>query len=102
MLRLAMVPVFVTSKVVIMKLTDIREGTTKHAVAKVFLDTKGDREACVKKGTKLGVQESTVRTWCSSWANGKKASPPKKAKAPAKSAKKAAPKKAAKREKLAA
>lgn len=86
-----------------MKLTDIREGTAKHAVAKVFIDTKGDREACVKKGVAKGVQESTVRTWCSSWATGggKKAAPAKKAakKAPAK---KAAAKKPAKREKLAA
>lgn len=83
-----------------MKLTDIREGTHKHAVAKLFLESKGDREACVKKGVKLGLQESTVRTWCSAWANSKKAAPAKKAtKAPAK---KAPAKKAAKREKLAA
>lgn len=73
------------------KLSDlnIREGSNKEAVAKIFCDTKGDREACVKKGLKLGLQESTIRTWCSSWATGNVTNKGKK------TAKKAAPKKAA-------
>lgn len=69
---------------------NIREGSNKEKVAAVFLKAQ-DREAAVKKAVALGLQESTARTWCSSWAKGKKAVVNKGAK---KSAKKAAPAKA--------
>jgi transposase-like protein len=81
-------------------LANIREGTSKYKVAEVF--KAKDKDAAIKKGLALGLQESTVRTWCSQWKNGggkktaKKAAPAKKAvkAAPAKkAAKKAAPRK---------
>lgn len=75
---------------------NIREGTNKEKCAIVFLKDTEDRAAAVKKGVALGLQESTVRTWCSQWAamlGGAK----KKKKAPAKAVKKAAPAKAAKK-----
>lgn len=83
------------------KLADlnIREGSNKEKVAIVFLKAQ-DRDAAVKKGLSLDLQESTVRTWCSQWSKGgvkkvaKKAGA-KKTVAKKASAKKAAPKKAA-------
>lgn len=79
---------------------DHRAGSTKGEVHRVF-DTKG-KDAAIKYATTHDIQESTARTWCSTWGAGKKTA--KKAAAPAKktvkkaSAKKAAPaKKAAKK-----
>jgi hypothetical protein len=69
---------------------NIREGSNKEKVAIVFLKAQ-DREAAVKKALALGLQESTARTWCSSWSKGKKAVVNKGKKS---TAKKAAPAKA--------
>jgi hypothetical protein len=79
-----------------------RVGSNKGKVHMVF-DEKG-KDAAIKKAVALEIQETTARTWCSTWGAGKgkkkvaKAAPAKKAvkktakKAPAKkAAKKAAP-----------
>jgi hypothetical protein len=49
---------------------DHRAGSSKGEVHRVF-DTKGV-DAAIKKGEALGLQSSTVRTWCSFWKNGSK------------------------------
>jgi hypothetical protein len=72
---------------------NIREGSNKEKVAKMFLE-KG-KDAAVKKAASLGLEESTARTWCSAW--GKGGAKKKAKKAPAKKAAKAAPKKTAKK-----
>jgi hypothetical protein len=71
-----------------------RVGSNKGKVHEIF-DTKG-KDAAVKKAVSLGLEETTARTWCSSWAAGKKkkvAAPAKKA--ATKTAKKAKPAKKA-------
>jgi hypothetical protein len=44
---------------------NIREGTRKEKVAGTFL--KQGKDAAVKLAVKLGLKETTARTWASSW-----------------------------------
>lgn len=81
---------------------DHRAGSSKGKVHEVF-DKKG-KDAAIARAKQLKIQESTARTWCSSWANAKPAKKAKKAAkaAPAKKAAKkaAAPRKTIKRERV--
>jgi membrane protein involved in colicin uptake len=85
---------------------DHRAGSSKGKVHEVF--DKSGKDAAIKKALLLDIQESTARTWCSSWGSSKPAKKKVKVAAPAKkTAKKAAKAKTpakkkapAKREKL--
>lgn len=70
---------------------DHRAGSTKGEVHRVF-DTKG-KDAAIKYATGHDIQESTARTWCSTWGAGKGAKK-KVAKKAAPAAKKTVAKKA--------
>lgn len=79
-----------------------RVGSAKERVHKVF-DEKG-KDAAIKKAVSLDLQETTARTWCSTWTKGSKTKKAVKPPAKKKAVKKAAAKKPAakkvKREKI--